>query len=176
MLKSLITSQLTYILSPLPTNQSAVDEVNSLFFKFLWNGKGDKIKRDILISEYEHGGLKMIDIRLLTQALKSNWVRKYLDQGNHAKWKLFFGLQLRDFGGDTIFKGNLHKKDLLAYLKVSDAFLQEILQIWSEISYEDSISSKKQLLSQRSLAKFELRINQYNIQHGLLKEYRILVI
>ena len=33
-LKSLIVSQLTYILSPLPTNHCAVDEVNTLFFKF----------------------------------------------------------------------------------------------------------------------------------------------
>ena len=122
----LIVSQLTYILSPLPTNQCAVDEVNTLFFKFLWNGKGDKINRDIMISEYEDGGLKMIEIRLFTQALK-NGVKKYLDTGNYEKWKLFFNLQLRDLAGDTIFKGNLHKKDLLAYFKaVSHVFLQEI--------------------------------------------------
>ena len=112
-LKSLIVSQLTYILSSLPTNQCAIDEVNTLFFKFLWDGKGDKIKRDIMISEYEDGGLKMIDIRLFPQALKLSWVKKYLDKGNEAKWKLFFNVQLRDLGGDIIFKGNLHKKDML---------------------------------------------------------------
>ena len=49
-----------------------------------------------MISEYEDGGLKMIDIRLFIQVLKLNWVEKYLDTGNHAKWKLFFNLQLRD--------------------------------------------------------------------------------
>ena len=75
-LKSLIVSQLTYILSPLPTNQCAIDEVNTISFKFLWDGKGDKIKRDIMISEYEDGGLKMIDVRLFTQALKLSWVKK----------------------------------------------------------------------------------------------------
>ena len=75
-LKSLIVSQLKYILSPLPTNQCAIDEVNTLSFKFLWDGKGDKIKRDIMISEYEDGGLKMIDVRLFTQALKLSWVKK----------------------------------------------------------------------------------------------------
>ena len=107
----------------------------------------------------------MIDIRLFTQALKSNWVRKYLDQGNRAKWKLFFDLQLRDFSGDTIFKGNLRKKDLLAYLKVSDAFLQEILQIWSEINYEDSISSKKQLLSQCLWLNSLIRVENKPIQY-----------
>ena len=75
-LKSLIVSQLMHILSPLPTNQCAIGEVNTLFFKFLWDGKGDKIKRDIMISDYEDGGLKMIDIRLFTQALKLSWVKK----------------------------------------------------------------------------------------------------
>ena len=123
-LKSLIVSQLTYILSPLPTNQCAIGEVNTLFFKFLWDGKGDKIKRDMMISDHEDGGLKMIDIRLFTQALKLSWVKKYLDKGNEAKWKLFFNVQLRDLGGDIIFKGNLHKKDILIFFKVSDVFLQ----------------------------------------------------
>ena len=165
-LKSLIVSQLTYILSPLPTNHCAVDEVNTLFFKFLWNGKGDKIKRDVMISEYEDGGLKMIDIRLFTQALKLNWVKKYLDTGNHAKWKLFFNLQLRDLGGGTIFKGNLHKKDLLAYFKVSDVFLQEILQTWSNINYEDNISSKEQLLSQYLWLNSLIRVNNKPIHYA----------
>ena len=42
-----------------------------------------------------------------------------------------FDLQLTDFVGDTIFKGYLHKKDILTYLKVpADVFLQEILQLW----------------------------------------------
>jgi len=55
----------------------------------LWNGKGDKIKRDVMISEYEDGGLKMIDIRLFTQALKLNWVKKYLDTGNQQNGSCF---------------------------------------------------------------------------------------
>ena len=66
------------------------------FFLRFWDGKGDKIKCDIMISEYEDGGLRMIDIRLLTQALKLGWVKRYLDKENEAKWKLFFNEQLRD--------------------------------------------------------------------------------
>ena len=41
-LKSLIISQLTYILSPLPTNQRAIDEFKTLFFKFLWDSKATR--------------------------------------------------------------------------------------------------------------------------------------
>ena len=45
-LKSLVASQLGYVLSPLHTNVKAIKEVNKLhvFYAFLWNGKGDKIK------------------------------------------------------------------------------------------------------------------------------------
>ena len=42
-LKSLIASQLVYILSPLPTNHFALDEINNMFYSFLWSGRGDKI-------------------------------------------------------------------------------------------------------------------------------------
>jgi hypothetical protein len=68
-LKSLIASQLVYILSPLPTNHNAIKEINNIFFNFLWDGKGDKVKRDIIISDYENGGLRMIDVNFLTKLL-----------------------------------------------------------------------------------------------------------
>ena len=44
-----------------------------LFFNFLLKSKGDKIKGDIIISDYENGGLNMTDIKLFTKALKSSW-------------------------------------------------------------------------------------------------------
>lgn len=174
-LKSLIISKLTYILSPLPTNHCAIEEINSLLFNFLWNGKGDKIKRDVMISEYEHGGLKMIDVRLFTKALKASWVKKYLDSENLAKWKLFVDSQLQIFGGDMFFKANLHKKDLELFFRLSDPFLQEIMQVWSEISYVGSISSNKHLLSQSLWLNSLIRVGNKPIYYktwylqGILK-------
>ena len=50
-----------------------------------------------MISEYEDGGLKMVDLRLFAQVLKLGWVKRFLDKGNEAKWKLFFNVQLRDW-------------------------------------------------------------------------------
>ena len=113
-LKSLITSQLVYILSPLPTNHAALDEINNMFYSFLWSGRGDKTKRDVMISDYKNGGLRMIDIKSFNKALKSTWVKKYLDNAydNHGKWKLHFDSELHDLGGDVIFKGSLHKKNI----------------------------------------------------------------
>ena len=60
-----------------------------MFFKFLWNDKGDKIKRKIMINDYSEGGLKMIDITSFNKSLKATWIKKYLDTENCSKWKVF---------------------------------------------------------------------------------------
>ena len=69
-LKSLVASQLVYMLFSLPTNQQVLDEINNMFYKFLWDRKGDKIKRSIVISGYENGGLRMLDLNSYNKALK----------------------------------------------------------------------------------------------------------
>ena len=43
-IKSLALSQLSYILTPLATNQKFINEINDIFYSFLWNNKGDTIK------------------------------------------------------------------------------------------------------------------------------------
>jgi len=46
--------------------------------------EGDKIKRDVMISDYKNGGLRMIDlIKCFNKALKTAWVKKYLDNENY---------------------------------------------------------------------------------------------
>lgn len=77
-LKSLIASQLVYILSPLTTNHRILKEINSLFYDFLWKGKGDKIKPEVMINDYAKGGLNMIDIESFNKRLKTTWVKNIL--------------------------------------------------------------------------------------------------
>ena len=114
-LKSLVASQLVYIFLPLQTNHEAIKEINTIFYKFLWNDKGDKIKRK-MINDYSEGGLK------------ATWIQKYLDPENRSKWKLLFHSELERNGGEAILKGNLNKKDV-NNLKISDLFVKEILVI-----------------------------------------------
>ena len=67
----------------------------------------------------------MIDLELFNKALKSTWVKKYLDPENHGKWKYFFDSELQHFGGPAIFRGNLKQDDLPDGF--SDLFTMEIL-------------------------------------------------
>ena len=60
-IKSLIASQLVYILSPLPFSHHNLKEIKGVFFKFLWDGKQSKVKITEIISDFAEGGLKMLD-------------------------------------------------------------------------------------------------------------------
>ena len=57
--KSLIASQLVYVLNTLPKSPQFIKEINELFDDFLWNGRGGKIKRNSMINDYPEGGLRM---------------------------------------------------------------------------------------------------------------------
>ena len=83
--------------------------------------------------------------------------------------------QLQIFFGDLFFKANLHKKDLEPFFRLSDPFLQEIIQVWSENSYVGSISSNKHLLSQSLWLNSLIRVGNKPIYYktwyfqGILK-------
>ena len=125
-----MVSQLVYKLAPLQTDHKAIKEINVLFYKFLWDERGDKIKRNVMINDFSEGGLKMIDIESFNKSLKSSWIKKYLDPEYSSSWKSFFDLELQSHRGKTIFLGNLTRKDACCFIEVSDPFIKEILEIW----------------------------------------------
>ena len=80
----------------------------------------------------------MIDIESFNKCLKAIWIKKYLDMENQGGWKTFLGFELRKYGGIAIFTGNLNKKDTSA-IKISDPFIKEVMDIWSEVNFEQAV-------------------------------------
>ena len=136
-IKSLLASQLVYILTPLPTHRKLLEEINRILFSFLWDGRGERIKRSEMINDYEKGGLKMLDIKTFNSSLKSIWIKKYLDIKNTGKWKLFFDFYLAKHSGKKLFAGNLNLEDV-RYLNIKEDFLKEVLHIWAEINFQNT--------------------------------------
>ena len=159
-LKSLVASQLVNVFSPLQTKYQALKELNEAFYHFLWDGKPDKVKRNVIINEYSDGGLKMIDLLSFNKSLKTIWIKKYLDKTNMGKWKLFFDLELGRYGGEAVFLGNLDKKDTKNHFCTSDIFVNEILLIWAEVNFNNSISSLAQYKTQRLWNNYLIRIDR----------------
>ena len=106
-------------------------------------------------------------------ALKSTWVKKYLDPTNQGKWKSVFNSELQYFGGPAVFKGNLNKDDF-NHISTSDLFTKEIIKIWSEINYEATIQSNDRYLSMSLWHDSLIRIDkkQYITSNGAQKAFK----
>ena len=52
--------------------------LQNMFYKFLWNGNNDKVKRSILTQGYNYGGIKMDNLNLFASSMKITWLRRLL--------------------------------------------------------------------------------------------------
>ena len=79
-IKTYGTSKITYLASMLPNPPDSIKtKISSLIFKFLWGGKKDKIKRDVMINTQVNGGLSIPDIDIICTSQKIAWVKRYIE-------------------------------------------------------------------------------------------------
>jgi hypothetical protein len=78
-IKALIIPIFTFIVSSCAIPEKDKKEIESKCFKFIWNGKPDKVKINTLIGDFEKGGLKMINIQSYFIYLKASWVSRLTD-------------------------------------------------------------------------------------------------
>ena len=79
MIKSLALSKINHlILSPPKPSEKIIKDIQTLFYNYLWNGGPDKIKRSVVIQNYDRGGLRMIDVDSSINSLKLTWLRRML--------------------------------------------------------------------------------------------------
>ena len=86
-IKTFAIPKLMYRASVLPISKDLIKEADSLFYYFIWNGK-DKVKRNVMISEDEKGGLNMLDIDYMVRTRRVICVKKYLEDYK-SPWKAF---------------------------------------------------------------------------------------
>ena len=173
------------------------------FFDFLWDGKPDKIKREIAKLKLEQGGLGMIDIVLFDKALKLTWIRRLLTCS--SKWKeliclLYPKLENIQFFGDQFIKGlgmeikNTFWNNILTFLYEFHSKFQimtfEDLSascfqynknfkvggsvISNGILIENNIFFIHQLMEEKVLMNYEQFTQKYNIQLNYLTFYSII--
>ena len=69
-LKTLIISKIVHLLISLPTPSiKMTNEINSMFYRFLWDGKPDKMRRSLAKQKIIEGGIGMLDISLFDKSL-----------------------------------------------------------------------------------------------------------
>ena len=130
-IKAFAISQIVYLLLVLPNPpKSFFEELNSIFFKFIWCNKPDKVKRNVMYNNISSGGLNMINMDVFNTSLKSKWVKMYLDYTGRP-WKSLFDYYLRCYGSKFLFKCNFASHDL----HISNNFILNVCQAWSSYSF-----------------------------------------
>ena len=84
-----------------------------LMYDFIWDGKPDKIKREILTSDYDKVGLRMIDIEKLIWSLKISWVKRILQKESNSLLKHLYEEVFKQFGGNILFDCNFRVADII---------------------------------------------------------------
>lgn len=132
-IKTFALPKLIYPLTVLenPTDET-IKQINNTLFDFLWDGKPDKVSRKTIIQNYEHYGLKMINIHAFINSLKCSWIKRLKGKPNHLKNA--YNHELQKYGGDIIFKSNLNIKD--AHIITNKfIFLNQIINSWCKVNF-----------------------------------------
>ena len=60
LIKSYALSQIVYATAVLPIPNNILLEVENMIYEFLWNGKQHKLKKSVIIQDYQEGGNNMM--------------------------------------------------------------------------------------------------------------------
>ena len=106
--KTLVLPQLIFLFSVLCIRipRSFFQKLNTIFFRFIWNGGKDRVQRQIVCNNYAEGGLKMIDPLSFANAQKLVWVKHLLDVNFIAPWKSIELSFLQKFNAEISFLWN----------------------------------------------------------------------
>ena len=129
-IKSFALPKLIYVLSSLQSQPAdTIKRKETIMYKFIWDGKPDKIKPEILIQNYGKGGLKMIDIKTFIKVLKISWIKRITQTSETSMLSQIYLSKLKKYGGKLFFECNLSKSDA-ENLNITHNFFKEILIEW----------------------------------------------
>lgn len=137
-IKTLALPKLIHLFSALPDPPKQVlEELNKIFFKFIWGYKVEKLKRNTIVGNYDEGGLNMVHLASYISYIKLKWVKRYLAD-NEGIWQhmLHSILNLRNV--DFIF--HLSKEKLNEFVNhIDNVFWKDVFKALSRVK-ESSLS------------------------------------
>ena len=160
-IKTLIIPIFTFLGSACSVPDIYLKEIESKCFRFLWDDKPDKVKRNLIICPKEEGGLGMIDIKSYFHSLKASWVKRLLT-GPLSSWKLIPLKYFNKFGYNwLIFNTNNGNIRCNEELKNIPQFYRDIFVLWNLTGGgktkkpKSFIDIRKQIIWNNEYLKFE---------------------
>lgn len=109
-IKSLALSKLTHLSIILPMlDDKLAEQIEKIFFDFIWNSKPDKINRVMCKMPQSQGGLNMVCVKTFWKALKISWLKRV--EVSQSFWTQILKIQMEQKGHDqpTLFQSGNKK-------------------------------------------------------------------
>ena len=145
--KTFLLSQLIYIMQAISLPNQVLREINTILFKFIWKKRYsnrrafEKVKRDIICQNYEHGGLKMVSIIDMQNTFLIQWVKK-ITMNFDSKFVYLPMYYYGELGMDlSVFGSNISSKHFQGLHHIKSLFWRNVLCSWLDskgvITYDD---------------------------------------
>ena len=130
-LKSLLLPKLNHLFSSLPNpTDNIINELDNLCYKFLWRKKPDKIKRCVLSSNLDEGGIRAPSVRNIIKSQKISWVRRLYNSEENTRTNTFH-FQVSTHISNIVQKSAEYIKRNVITAK-TNAFWKEVLMAWGD--------------------------------------------
>ena len=134
-LKSLALSQITHLIIVDSIPLRFLKILENKIFKFIWNGKNEKIKRSFITENFSKGGINMLDIHKQLLSFRLKWLSRFFNDTT-GMWKTMCSYWFDLLGGIILLLNCNY--DSIAIDKVDRKilkFYKEILQAWEQIRH-----------------------------------------
>ena len=141
-IKTMVLSKFNHLFMSIVTPPKILDELNKLFFFYLWGGKTHKVKQKSVCADYLKGGLRMVNIYNFEKSLKLVWMKNILSKSK-SPWNLLLqesckNLKQMIYIGPEWFQK--HRKDV-------NPFWYDVFENWILFCRNQTVKSGKDLLS-----------------------------
>ena len=140
-IKCLGISQIVYLFTMLPSpGNEFLKKLEQILYKFIWNDSIDRIKRATLIGPTDLGGLNMIDVFCLKEALNISWVKRLLTQPGVWSGLITSKLKFDPTEENLLYflRANITCKDIHSWIDISDDNpWHEILSSWCKYNFKE---------------------------------------
>ena len=134
-IKSLLIAKMNNLFLTLPNPpKDFITNLNSMFFNFIWNGNA-KIKRSVVVKNYEEGGMGMINLIAFINSLKSTWIRRMIFKHN---------------GWAKIIQLNINKQKLIDSGK---QYVKNIINSISNLFWKDTLNTYIDIVDKHKVCK-----------------------
>lgn len=159
-----------YPASVLYTPPEVSQEVDHIFFDFLWPNKKHHVKKKVLIQSIADGGLKMPCFYTILKANKLTWIKRLISKDNNFTSIAHANARIDNFS--LFFKYKMSP----AHMKIKPtAFYTQIIEYWNELRHVGKLTCNE-ILNEPLWLNKDIIIGKYPVHYTDWKNHGISIL